>query len=79
MDINLTHKNAVICGSTQGIGLAAARGMAVQGANVTLVARSEEKLKEAVRDLPQSDHQKHRYIVADFNDPFALKAKMETY
>ena len=79
MDINLTHKNAVICGSTQGIGLATAMEMAALGANITLVARNEEKLKETLKNLPRSNDQKHQYIVADFNDPLDLKTKIEAY
>lgn len=79
MDINLKHKNAVICGSTQGIGLAVAKGIAGQGASVTLVARDENRLKEALHQLSTSEYQHHQYIVADFNVPSELKAKIEHY
>lgn len=79
MDINLKHKNAVVCGSTQGIGLAAAKGMAALGANVTLIARNEEKLKEVWSQLPKSDQQRHQYMAADFNAPSKLKTKIEAY
>ena len=45
MNLEIQHKNALVCGSTQGIGKASAIGLAEEGVNVTLVARNEEKLK----------------------------------
>ena len=52
MDINLTGKNSLVCGSTQGIGKASAMEFASLGANVTLLARNEESLKAVVNELP---------------------------
>ena len=40
MKLNIEGKNALVCGSTQGIGKATAIGLAEEGANVTLVARN---------------------------------------
>ena len=69
----LTGRTAVVCGSTQGIGLATAKKMATMGANLVLVARNEEKLKQALTDLPTNANQNHSYLVADFSNPLALK------
>ena len=44
MNLNLENKVAVVCGSTQGIGKAAAIEMASMGASLVLIARNEEKL-----------------------------------
>ena len=79
MNLDLTGKTALVCGSTQGIGLAAAVELALLGANVTLVARNEEKLREAVEDLDTSLGQLHRYVVADFADHEAVKSAIENY
>lgn len=79
MNLDLTGKTALVCGSTQGIGLAAAVEIALLGANVTLVARNEEKLREAVEDLDTSLGQLHRYVVADFADHEAVKSSIENY
>ena len=79
MNLDLTGKTAIVCGSTQGIGRATAHELALLGANVTLIARNEEKLKETVANLPKKKNQKHRYIVADFTNPKQLKVKIEKY
>ena len=52
MNLDLTNKNALVCGSTAGIGKATAIELASMGATVTLVARNEEKLKETLIELP---------------------------
>ena len=72
MDLKLRDKNALVCGSTQGIGKATAILLAKEGANVTLLARNEEKLKAVLNELPNSN-QKHNYLVADFSKPEELK------
>lgn len=77
MDLKLNNKYALVCGSTAGIGKATAFALAQEGANVTLVARNEDKLKAVVAQLPQ--HRKHDYIVADFSNPTALKEKVDRY
>jgi len=68
MDISLKDKTAVICGSTQGIGLASAKALALLGANCFLIARNEDKLKEGLTLLDTSAGQKHNYSVADFSN-----------
>jgi len=72
MNLSLTHKNAVICGSTQGIGLATAIILAQLGANCILIARNENALIKALNKLPVTKGQQHAYAVADFSDPSAL-------
>ena len=68
MTYSLTGKKALVCGSTQGIGRACAMEMALQGAEVTLMARQEESLRK-VRDELSTDHgQTHGCVVADFAD-----------
>jgi 3-oxoacyl-[acyl-carrier protein] reductase len=68
MDISLKGKWAVICGSSQGIGLATARELAVNGANCILLARNAQALKEAVKQLIIQDDQQHHWVAADFSD-----------
>jgi 3-oxoacyl-[acyl-carrier protein] reductase len=79
MDLNLIGKRSIVCGSTQGIGKAAALELALLGAHVTLVARDEQKLRNVLGELRTTKDQKHDYIVADFNDPDGLKTKVSKY
>ncbi len=73
MNLSLEGKYAVICGSTQGIGLAIAEELALLGANCTLIARNEESLKSAIHSLDIALRQEHHYLVADFTQPEVLK------
>ncbi|MCA6078143.1 SDR family oxidoreductase [Fulvivirga sedimenti] len=72
LDLSLKEKHAVVCGSTQGIGLAIAELFAAQGATITLMARDAGKMEQIVRKLPNSEDQNHDFIAVDFNDTAAL-------
>ncbi|MEW6991339.1 SDR family oxidoreductase [Colwelliaceae bacterium 6441] len=74
MNINLTSKNALVCGSSQGIGKACAIELASLGANVTLFSRNEESLKTVLTQLDTSKGQKHHLLVADFSIPEQVKS-----
>ena len=73
MDLNLKGKNALVCGSTQGIGKATAIELASLGATVTLLARDEAKLKSTLNELSSAQGQKHQYAIADFSFPDQVK------
>jgi 3-oxoacyl-[acyl-carrier protein] reductase len=75
MNLDLTGKHAVVCGSTQGIGKAVAMELAALGAKITLVARDEKKLEEVKNELPADNQQKHDFVTADFSLPDALNVK----
>ncbi|BAP31118.1 3-oxoacyl-[acyl-carrier protein] reductase [Chryseobacterium sp. StRB126] len=69
MNIQFFSKNALVGGATQGIGEGIAAELAKCGANVTIMARNEEKLKDCMASLPiVNREQKHEYLVADFSD-----------
>ena len=50
MDLQLSQQHVIVTGASKGIGLAIAREFAAEGAQLTLVSRSETALREA-RDL----------------------------
>ncbi len=79
MNLSLEGKYAVVCGSTQGIGLASAEELALLGANCTLIARNEEALKSAIHSLDIALRQQHQYLVADFSKPEQVKAAIEAH
>jgi 3-oxoacyl-[acyl-carrier protein] reductase len=66
MKLDLTGKTALVCGSTQGIGRAAARELAELGANIVLLARNEVSLRETAAALPVAGNQSHSWLAADF-------------
>src|SRR5262245_13424713 len=68
------NKLALITGGSSGIGLAAAKRLADEGARVVLVARSEDKLAAAVAQLSGEGH---RTIVCDAADEKALAAALK--
>lgn len=79
MNLDLTGKTALVCGSTQGIGYAAALELAQLGASVILMARNEDKLKTAVASLSVLKSQQHSYLVADFSSVEEVKAAINKY
>jgi len=79
MNLSLQNKTALVCGSTQGIGKAAAIELAMLGANIILVARNEDKLKTVQAELDSSKGQKHTYLVADFSDSSDLEKKLKDF
>ena len=79
MNLDLSGKRAIVCGSTSGLGLASAIEIALLGAEVVLVARSEEKLQQALISLSIAHNQQHKYLVADFEDPKGLKQSIENF
>jgi 3-oxoacyl-[acyl-carrier protein] reductase len=79
MDLNLIGKHALVCGSTQGIGKAAAIELASLGAQITLVARTEDKLQQAISDLPASPGGDHNYLVANFEYPEELRLSVQDF
>jgi 3-oxoacyl-[acyl-carrier protein] reductase len=79
MNLDLSGKRALVCGSSQGIGKATAIELSLLGANVTLLARSEEKIKKVLGELSLRPGQKHDILIADFTDPKLLKDIIENY
>jgi 3-oxoacyl-[acyl-carrier protein] reductase len=72
MDLDLSGKHALVCGASEGIGLAAARELAQLGADVTLLARREDALRTACESLPRREGQRHDFVVADAAQTDAL-------
>lgn len=73
MNLSLEGRNAIICGSSQGIGYAIAEELAIMGANCILLARNEDNLRIAVSQLDNSIRQIHSFYAIDFNNQEAVK------
>ena len=64
----LLGRKALVCGASEGIGLASARALAALGADVTLLARREDALRAALAGLDVGHGQNHGLLVADMLD-----------
>lgn len=73
VDLQLSGKRAFVTGASRGIGLAIARGLAREGAVVSVGARNAEGLAEAVDQLGRDGLKVHPYVV-DVTDPDRLEA-----
>ena len=62
--MNLRGKTVLITGASKGMGNSIAKNLAKEGANIILVARSEDALKDLVKSLGEN----HKYYVCDFED-----------
>jgi 3-oxoacyl-[acyl-carrier protein] reductase len=77
MNFSLLGKHAVVCGSTQGIGKAAAIALAELGASLVLLARNRDALVKVVAELPVSGDQVHEFAMADFDDPEQVQVAIQ--
>lgn len=77
--IDLSGKRALVCGATQGIGRAAAFMLARGGADVTLIARNAEALRETAEQITADFSRRADFVVADFRDPDAVRAAVAAH
>ena len=75
---SLEGKQALITGSSQGIGFALARGLAEAGASVVLNGRNESKLSSAAETL-QGAGAKVRTLAFDVTDHAAVRAAIDGF
>ena len=77
---DLTGKRALITGSSQGIGLSVAEGLAAAGAEVVLNGRNKAKLESAVAELKAKGYKAHGldFDVTDQASVVAAVARIET-
>jgi len=73
VDLRLAGARAVVTGGSQGIGLAVARGLVMEGARVAVVARDEERLRAAAAGLGPEV----LAVPADTTDDAAVRAMVE--
>ncbi|WP_327086632.1 SDR family oxidoreductase [Nonomuraea sp. NBC_01738] len=72
MDLGIAGKVALVTGGSAGIGLASAKALAREGADVCVSARDPEKLADAVVELQEFGGVVHA-VLADVEDPAAAE------
>ena len=77
MDLQLAGKRALITGGSRGIGLAIARQLALEGAQVALAARDPEALANAARTLSAETGAEVLTFQADTGEDASVKAMID--
>ncbi|MDR6194475.1 SDR family oxidoreductase [Siphonobacter sp. SORGH_AS_0500] len=78
MDLKLTEKVALVTGSTAGIGLAIAQGLAREGATVYVNGRTQERVEEAISTIKATiPDAKLKGVTADFSKVKEVNALLE--
>ena len=67
MDLGISGRRALVCASSQGLGLACATALAREGVLVTLNSRNAEHLDEAARGIEAAFGVRPATIVANIN------------
>ena len=75
---DLTGKTALITGSSDGLGLAMARGLAAAGAGIVLNGRDEQRLAQATKSFAEAGH-KVKARAFDVADEKAVVAAFEHF
>ncbi|MBZ9935579.1 SDR family oxidoreductase [Mesorhizobium sp. BR1-1-16] len=73
MDLGLRTRHAIVLGASQGLGLGVARSLLGEGASVTLVARSMERLATARASLAEDEQARCDLVAADLGEPDAVE------
>lgn len=75
---NLANKHVVVTGATSGIGKASAKALAAAGAQITIVARSQQKAVETLNEIKAiSGSDNHRFVLADFGSLASVRHAAE--
>lgn len=74
MNLNLSNKRALVCGASQGIGLASAKELAKMGCKLNLLARNAEHLEAALSEL---DGDGHDFLPVDLADQQKLTVAID--
>ena len=67
MDLGIKNKNALVCASSQGLGLACAMALAREGCNVSINGRDRPRLNAAQSQIESETGVKVETLVADIN------------
>ena len=65
MDLGLSGKKALVCAASKGLGRGCAEALAREGAEVTIVARTEATLRQAAEDIGAMAGRPVRWVACD--------------
>mgnify|MGYP001554472311 CR=1 FL=1 len=73
MDLGLTNKVALVCGSSKGLGKATAKCLAREGASVILCSSNPANLEKAKQDIQEVSGAEVTAISANLPEPWPTK------
>lgn len=73
MDLSLSDKTAIVTGGNKGLGAAAARRLAQEGAQLLLTARNAGQLQSLAEDIEREFGTSCAYLAADLSEPDAAQ------
>jgi 3-oxoacyl-[acyl-carrier protein] reductase len=76
LNLDLSHRHALVCGASAGIGRAVALALAAMGAELTVLARRGDALDALLPDLIEAGAEQAHAWVADLDDRPALAAAL---
>lgn len=80
MDLRLNNRTAVVTGASKGIGKAIARGLADEGVNLVLLARTEQELEDTAAEIESATKVRVLALPTDIrNDDAVLAAVARTH
>ena len=77
--MSLSGKHALVCGASDGIGRATAFALAEKGAEITILARSENKLESLLSQLENAGASSAHFVAVDLEDSDALKSAVSAH
>src|SRR5213076_628399 len=54
MDLGIRGRNAIVCASSRGLGKACALALALEGVNITMMARTKDVLEAAANEIREA-------------------------
>jgi 3-oxoacyl-[acyl-carrier protein] reductase len=77
MDLGIKNRTALVCASSQGLGLACATALAREGVNVVINGRNQERLDKATQEIRAKTGVDVAHIVADITTPSGRQTLFE--
>ena len=65
MDLGIAGRRALVCAASKGLGRGCAQALASEGCDVTIVARTEDVLRNAADEIGRQAGRAVRYVAAD--------------
>ena len=82
MNLGLNDKVALVLAASKGLGLACAKGLFAEGANVVICSRSQDNIKQAKEEInkfkPSNYSNRIIGVVTDLNDESQIRTLVET-